>query len=185
MDSSLNKISLVNSTTDRGNIGQEFSASEVRKLLQILFPQRRLVLSQFTFFNQVGVSNPSGSTSRRGRRCYRLEDLLPIALVLALKEEGIPYKNLEKLPKAIQENLEKIFSFQEMCIASGWGTKVNLCFGPQANQSESLLSFLDEPNLLGLYWSFDVSDLAKQLIMACEKYHQQKLQSYSSIYRAA
>lgn len=175
MQSLVNKIS----------IEQEFSASEVRKLLQVLFPQRRLVLSQFTFFNQVGVSTPSGSTSRRGRRCYRLQDLLPIALVLALKEEGIPYKNLENLPKSIQENLEKIFSFQEMCIASGWGTKVNLSFGAVAHSAESLISFLDQENVLGLFWSFDVSDLAKQLLEACEKYNQQRLQSYTSIYRAA
>ena len=68
----------------------EFSASEIRQVLQGLFPHRRLVLSQFTFFNNIGVSLPTGETFRRGRRCYRLEDILSIATVLALKEEGIP-----------------------------------------------------------------------------------------------
>lgn len=180
MESIFNKIS----TTQQEFNGQEYSASEVRKLLQILFPQRRLVLSQFTFFNQVGVSAPSGETSRRGRRCYRLADLLSIACVLALKEEGIPYKNLEGLPQMIQGSLDKIFSFKEVCIASGWGSKVNLTFGNQASQADSIVSFLDEPNLLGLFWSFDVSDLARQLIEASEKYSQQRIQTYS-IYRAA
>lgn len=172
MESTLNKFS------------QEYSASEVRKLLQILFPQRRLVLSQFTFFNQVGVSTPSGETSRRGRRCYRLIDLLSIACILALKEEGIPYKNVECLPKMIQENLDKIFAFNESCIASGWGSKVDLSFGETASKANSILSFLEEPNLLGLYWSFDISDLAKQLLEACDKYTEQRFQGYA-VYRAA
>ena len=164
------------------SVEQEYSASEVRKLLQILFPQRRLVLSQFTFFNQVGVSTPSGSTSRRGRRCYRLQDLLSIACVLALKEEGIPYKNLEGLPKMIQDSLTKIFSFQEACIASGWGAKVNLCFGLETSNADSLTSFLDQADLLSLFWSFDVSSLAQQLLAASAKYEEMRYQPYSSPY---
>ena len=148
----------------------EFSATEVRKLLQILFPQRRLVLSQFTFFNQTGLSKPTGKTTRRGRRCYCLQDLLSIACILALKEEGIPYKNLQNLPKTIQENLSQIFSFKEDCIASGWGDKVDLCFGDSAKQSNSISSFLSEEIVMGLFWSFDVSSLAKQLMQCCEQY---------------
>ena len=150
----------------------EFSATEVRKLLQILFPQRRLVLSQFTFFNQAGLSTPTGKTTRRGRRCYCLQDLLSIAFLLALKEEGIPYKNLDNLPKVIQENLSRIFSFKEECIASGWGKNVDLCFGDDARQSNSIASFLSEDKVLGLFWSFDVSSLAKQLVQCCEQYMQ-------------
>lgn len=177
MAGQIDSVTLKNASEDSSEL--EYSASEVRKLLQILFPQRRLVLSQFTFFNQVGVSAPSGKTSRRGRRCYRLQDLLSIATVLALKEEGIPYKNLEGLPKVIQDNLERIFSLEQVCVASGWGVKVNLCFGADSLAASSLVSFLDEENLVGLFWSFDVSALAQQLLTAASKFEEMRFQTYS------
>ncbi len=90
----------------------EYSASDIRKLLQQLFPQRRLVLSQFTFFSHRGVARATGETYRRGRRCYRLHDILSIASIIALKEEGIPLKNIRVDPvgseRPIGENATEI-----------------------------------------------------------------------------
>jgi DNA-binding transcriptional MerR regulator len=104
----------------------EYSATEIRKLLQGLFPHRRLVLSQFTFFNQIGIAKPTGSGFKRGRQCYRLEDLLSIATILALKEEGIPFKNIEVVPKIIQQNAARIFEIGEGCRLSGHGDAIVL-----------------------------------------------------------
>jgi len=149
---------------------KEYSASEVRKLLQFLFPHRRLVLSQFTFFNQNGVSKPSGETFRRGRRCYQLQDLLSIACVLALKEEGIPFKKIECVPELIRENLNRIFLFNDECYLSGYSDCVSMKFGKEASQSESLQAFLQSTEHQSLYWGFDVTLLARQLIEAAEHY---------------
>jgi DNA-binding transcriptional MerR regulator len=156
---------------------REYSASEVRKLLQFLFPHRRLVLSQFTFFNQTGVAQPSGESFRRGRRCYRLQDLLSIACVLALKEEGIPLKNIESVPSLIRENLNKIFLFTDECFLSGYGNTVDMKFGDmklgsggEANSSEALLEFLDSGENLALFWGFDVTLMARQLLDAAQRY---------------
>ncbi len=157
----------------------EFSASEIRKILQALFPHRRLVLSQFTFFNQVGVARPSGETFRRGRRCYRLEDILSIACILALKEEGIPYKNVEEAPRIIQESAEKIFFIGEGCRISGYGTNVVLTYPGEHPQAEPLVDFLCGGALasseglqseLHLFWSFDIGQLSGQLKAVAEKY---------------
>lgn len=141
----------------------EFSASEIRKLLQTLFPHRRLVLSQFTFFNQVGVSRPTGETSRRGRRCYRLQDILPIACILALKEEGIPYKNVETVPAVLQTHADKIFRSGPGVRLSGFGSNVELCFQGEEQLAEPYLDFLSGDFGIQLFWSFDVGMLASRL----------------------
>lgn len=149
---------------------KEYSASEVRKLLQFLFPHRRLVLSQFTFFNQNGVAKPSGDTYRRGRRCYQLQDLLSIACVLALKEEGIPFKNIECVPELIRENLNRIFLFNDECFLSGFSDVISMKFGEESTQSEALEAFLSSPEQKSLYWGFDITLMARQLIEAAEHY---------------
>lgn len=141
----------------------EFSATEIRKILQGLFPHRRLVLSQFTFFNQVGVATPTGSTFKRGRRCYRLKDLLSIACILALKEEGIPYKNVEVVPGMIQEEAERIFAVGEGCRLYGVGGRIGLSFPGSEQDPEPLEAMLESESGLGLFWGFDVGLLASQL----------------------
>lgn len=152
------------------NEGIEFSASEIRKVLQALFPHRRLVLSQFTFFNQVGVSRPTGSTYRRGRRCYRLVDVLPIACILALKEEGIPYKNVESVPEVLQIHAEKIFRTGAGVRLSGFGSNVELCFPGEEQLAEPYLDFLSGDFGIQLFWSFDVGMLAQQLQATAMEY---------------
>jgi len=127
----------------------EYNASEVRMILQELFPSRKLVLSQFTFFNQSGVGKPSGTTTRRGRRCYRLPDLLPIATILALKEQGIPNKNVDKAPPLVQDNADLIFSTEGPCQLSGVGDLVHLSLPKQKTLnivSSSRVSNLDVSN---------------------------------------
>lgn len=142
---------------------KEYSASEVRKLLQRLFPHRRLVLSQFTYYNQCGVAKPLGNSYRRGRRCYRLMDVLPIASVLALKEEGIPLKNIEALPPLIHDNLERIFDAGPNTRLHGYGQDIVLLFPGEEAPNVALQSFLTEFQSPSLYWSFDVGLLARQL----------------------
>ncbi len=142
---------------------QEYSASEVRKLLQKLFPHRRLVLSQFTYYNQCGVAKPLGNTYRRGRRCYRLMDILPIACVLALKEEGIPLKNIETLPPLIHDNLDRIFASGPNTRLHGYGQSIVLLFPEQDSSNLPLENFLSENQTPSLFWSFDIGLLARQL----------------------
>ena len=146
------------SETDR-----EYSASEIRKLLQQLFPNRRLVLSQFTFFNQIGIAKPSGETFRRGRRCYKLEDVLSIALVLALKEEGIPFKNIEELPKLVQLHAKTIFTVGEGCRVSGYGSEIDLQIPGVNYSTRSLETLIAESDRPLLFWSYDVGVLAKRI----------------------
>lgn len=146
----------------------EYTASEIRKLLQAMFPHRRLVLSQFTFFNQVGVARPTGETFRRKRRCYRLADVLPIACVLQLKEEGIPLKNIEPVPGLLQNHLQRIFRVGAGCRLTGHGSSISLSFPGEAAPLAPLESFLDGGNgtgelFRGLLWGFDVGLLAERL----------------------
>ena len=115
----------------------EYSATELRKLLQHLFPQRRLVLSQFTFFNNSGIAKPSGETFRRGRRCYRLVDVLPIACILALKEEGIPFKNIEPLPSLLRDCAQKIFRVGPGVRITGFGERIFLDI-PETAEEENV-----------------------------------------------
>lgn len=147
----------------------EYSASEIRKVLQGLFPERRLVLSQFTFFNQVGVARPTGSSFRRGRRCYRLQDLLSIACILALKEEGIPYKNVEEVPALIQANADRIFELGTGCRLSGFGSRVALNLPGSPPDTNALDTFLAPEGGTMLFWGFDVGFLALQLRQVAER----------------
>lgn len=141
----------------------EYSASQIRRILQQLFPTRRLVLSQFTFFNQIGVARPTGETLRRGRRCYRLEDILSIACVLALKEEGIPLKNIEVVPNLIQENAAKIFLNGDGCRLSGFGSTIHLMFPGDSWEYTALEPFLNTADSTLTFWSYDVGMLARQI----------------------
>ncbi len=144
----------------------EYSASEIRKILQQLFPTRRLVLSQFTFFNQIGVAKPSGETFRRGRRCYKLKDVLPIACVLALKEEGIPLKNIECVPRLIQENVERIFSLGSNSRIIGFGETITLQLADDTAANPAVEAFLagEVPTGASFFWSFNVGELAQTLV---------------------
>ena len=141
----------------------EYSATEIRKILQGLFPHRRLVLSQFTFFNQIGIAKPTGSSFKRGRRCYRLQDILSIACILALKEEGIPFKNIETLPPLIQEHAERIFLCGEGCRLSGHAEAIALRFPGDSSENPALTSFLSGEHEELLFWGFDIGLLAEQL----------------------
>ena len=142
---------------------REFSASGIRKVLQKLFPQRRLVLSQFTFFNQIGVARPNGSTFKRGRRCYLLGDILPIAVVLALKEEGIPLKNIECVPELIQERAKDIFEKGPGCWLAGHGERISLSMPGSDQANKALEDFLDTESSSLLFWGVDVGLLALQI----------------------
>lgn len=142
----------------------EYSASDIRRVLQELFPTRKLVLSQFTFYNQIGVARPTGETFRRGRRCYRMSDILPIACVIALKEKGIPLKNIESLPSLLQERSEQIFAHGKDCFVSGFGTAVSLQLPGDHSSDVCLDSFLDGgEEETALFWSYDVGELASRL----------------------
>lgn len=147
----------------------EYSAIEIRTLLQELFPHRRLVLSQFTSFQHSGVAKATGATFRRGRRCYVLQDILPIACVLALKEEGIPYKNIEPLPALLQAHAEKIFAVGNGCLLSGFGDEISLVFPGENTPNSALDLFLKTGGeTMQLFWSFNVGLLADQLRQVAE-----------------
>ncbi|MCC6221482.1 MAG: MerR family transcriptional regulator [Deltaproteobacteria bacterium] len=142
----------------------EYSAIEIRKILQQLFPTRKLVLSQFTFYANRGIIRPTGTTSRRGRRCFRLEDLLPVAAVIALKEEGIPLKNIEALPGIIQRYAAEIFSTHATCRISGVCNNVSLSIADEQLVTLPIDSFLDGTSADSLFWSFDLRRLTNQLL---------------------
>lgn len=146
----------------------EYSASDIRRILQQLFPHRRLVLSQFTFFNQIGVAKPTGEQFRRGRRCYRLEDILSIAAVIALKEEGIPLKNISCVPQLIQERSAEIFrsargDVGRGCRLSGFGESVVLLAAGERLPNTALDIFLSDDAEGRLFWSYDLGLLAAQI----------------------
>ena len=141
----------------------EYSATEIRSLLQEVFPHRKLVLSQFTFFNQAGVARATGETFRRGRRCYRLVDILPIACVLALKEQGIALKSIEPVPQMLQEHAMTIFQFGPGCRVSGWNQVICLKIGGLELGENPLDAFLGTESASCLLWSYDVGILAQQL----------------------
>ncbi len=149
-------------------LSAEYSASEIRILLQELFPQRRLVLSQFTFFNQIGVAKPTGTTFRRRRRCYRLLDVLSIACVLQLKEEGIPLKNIEPVPGLVQENASMIFARGAGSRLSGCGSAVSLQLAGMEADSSALDALLANERPVGLFWGFDVGRLAERLLAVAQ-----------------
>ena len=152
----------------------EYTAIEIRKCLQRLFPTRKLVLSQFTFFNQIGVAKATGENIKRGRRCYRFSDVLSIAAVIALKEAGIPLKNIVNVPSLIQENAHKVLTQQVLaaktfCKLCGFKNTVVLKL-PDDSQTSNLAidNFLNSSYGQGtsLFWSFDLGLLARQLSWA-------------------
>lgn len=149
----------------------EYSATEIRRILQELFPARKLVLSQFTFYNQIGVARPTGQTLKRGRRCYRLADILPIACVLSLKEKGIPLKNIESVPSLVHERASQIFAHGEGCFISGYGSAVSLQMPSDQSADICLESFLDDSeDVAQLFWSYDVGRLASTLAEIIENH---------------
>lgn len=153
--------------------GSEYTASQIRKLLQQLFPHRKLVLSQFTFFCHSGVSAPSGASVRRGRRCFKLPDILPMAALLGVKEEGIPYKNVEQLPQMIRDNSDRIFEAGPGTAISGYGNKLSLLFPGDSWQGSAVEDFLNHevssPGEEKLFWSFDVGEMSRQLLVVAQE----------------
>jgi hypothetical protein len=151
----------------------EYTASQIRKLLQQLFPHRKLVLSQFTFFCHAGVSSPSGEQVKRGRRCFKLPDILPMAALLGVKEEGIPYKNVEGLPQLVRENSERIFQSGPGVLLSGYSEKLSLIFPGDTWQGSAVDDFLNHeitaPGEEKLFWSYDVGELARQLLVVAHE----------------
>jgi len=152
----------------------EFNASGVRRIIQEMFPMRKLVLSQFTLYYHMGVATPSGENYKRGRRCYRLYDLLPIALVLILKEQGIPNKNIGHMPKVISEKAEEIFEVGRGVRISGFKEVCHLAFPEEKGRDRALLSMLEDDISSGvqdLYWSYDVGYLASELVRLATRIH--------------
>ena len=150
---------------------REYCASEVRVILQELFPDRSLVLSQFTFFNHMGIARPTGTSHKRKRRCYRLSDVLPMATVLALKEEGIPLKNIGNAPTLIQEHLLAIENSFQAVLLSGFGESISLSigtdtYGTEISPIDALLN--TNENKSTLFWSFDISALYRDIIAISE-----------------
>ena len=141
----------------------EYSTSDIQKLLQELFPSRRLVLSQFTFYTQCGVAKPTGNTFKRGRRCYRLTDILSIACVLALKEEGIPLKNIGNAPQMIQDSAEKIFELGPSCKLAGCGDEIMLIVPGETSEPNFPLEKLLGDGQPSLFWMYDVGVLARRI----------------------
>ena len=153
----------------------EYTASDLRALMKDLFPHRSLVLSQFTLFCRSGVSSATGSSFKRGRRCFRLEDLLPMAAVVALKEEGVSLSAVPSLPSLVRENAPDIFEF-------GAGCRLFFCSGllslfmpglsaPGSSVAafrnacgSALESFLDGSAGPVFCWGFDIGLLAERLL---------------------
>lgn len=155
----------------------EYIATEIRDILLDIFPHRKLVLSQFTFFVRSGVAEPSGEVYRRGRRCFRLPDLLSIACVLALKERGIPLKVLGDLPSEIRANAGYIMATHAPCWIAGFGDDVELVLcdsvsGGVSHRGSLVDRFLDDDNAgkTLLMWRFDVTSLAIALKKAAAAY---------------
>lgn len=153
----------------------EFNASGVRRIIQEMFPMRKLVLSQFTLYYHMGVATPSGENYKRGRRCYRLYDLLPIALVLILKEQGIPNKNIGHIPRVISEKAERIFETGRGVRVSGFKEVCQLSFPDEISQDAALMAMLEDDNISSgiqdLYWSYDVGYLASELMRVATRIH--------------
>ncbi len=147
----------------------EFTASDVRKILHEMFPLRRLVLSQFTFFNQVGVSCPLGETFKRKRRCYRLLDILPIACILELKERGIPFKNINSVPGLLQKNACDIFNLGLGSRLAGVGDMVNLQLKGETLDSLVLDRFLSDTKNQLIFWSLDVGEMGQRILEVAER----------------
>lgn len=164
----------------------EYSATELRRILQELFPHRRLVLSQFTFYNQVGVARPTGETFRRKRRCYRLLDILPIACIIALKEQGIPLKNIASVPGLVQEHSRDIFNTGRGCRLSGMGDTIHLHIPGRNDVAGALANLLEsEGDVPTLFWGFDVGELSEQLSEVVARLGSQQLSSQQPVQIAA
>lgn len=142
---------------------KEYSTAEVRNLMLEIFPHRKLVLSQFTFFQQVGVITPTGCTQKRGRKCFRLTDLLSLVAVLELKERGIALKGIEQVPSMIRNQIEEVFKLDTTWRLSGYKGHCSLKNEDQTD--DALNAFLSDNNSCGkLFWSIDLSMLASKLL---------------------
>jgi|GEM_PF-4102800 len=150
----------------------EYSASQVREFLIDLFPHRKLVLSQLTFFSRTGIAQPTGETLKRGRRCFCLEDILPVACILALKEKGIPLCNVRPVPALLMTHSQRIFAFDGQARLSGCGDKVFLSFDNDEGMCPVMSSFLSGNEDMSLFWSYDVSALARELLEIAWEYQE-------------
>ena len=148
----------------QGQYVREYNAIEIRSIVQQLFPNRKLVLSQFTFFGHLGVAKATGNTFRRGRRCYRLIDILSVACVLSLKEQGIPLRNIESVPSLIQHYSKILFSKESGCKLSGYGNTVSLFIPGESEDNSALSEFLNPASSKrAIFWTFDISALVANL----------------------
>lgn len=148
----------------------EYTGIEARELLNELFPHRKLVLSQLTFFQRSGVTVPSGGTYRRKRRCYKLEDLLPLAVLIALKDSGIPMKNAKDVPDIIKDNSKTLFSLGKGCRVVGYGEKAELVLPDQRPSTVSIINSYLDGDVKSFLWSYDVGKLAHQLLDLAHKF---------------
>ena len=146
----------------------EYTASDVQCILQEIFPRRKLVLSQLTLFSQNGVCIPTGSSFRRGRRCYVLQDVLPAVCVLALKEEGIPFKNISFLPQLIRNSAELIMQAGCGVRITGCGNAVSLVVNGNWMENVSIDALINEANNTHLFWSCDASALGSRLVQVSQ-----------------
>lgn len=158
----------------------EYTASDVQAMLQEMFPRRKLVLSQLTLFNQNGVCQPTGVTFRRGRRCYRIQDLLPTICVLVLKEEGIPFKNIASVPQLVRDHADLILNQSSKARCSvrlaGCGDVVSLMISGDSSDMAALNSLLDTPSSTNanLFWSCDVAALGHRLLQTAYSRQEQR-----------
>jgi len=156
---------------------KEYTTCEIRKFLQQLFPHRQLVLSQFTFYNHIGVAKPSGESFKRGRRCYVASDILPIVVILALKEEGIPLKNLGNSVQAIQSNINSIFHERKPTRLMGFGSTISLHIEGEKEDQIAVESFLEDSAETLLFWNIDITSLVTDLCRAISGENSQEKQS--------
>ncbi len=141
---------------------REYTAIEIREIMQQVFPTRKLVLSQLTFFGHLGAVKATGESFKRGRRCYHIADLLPFACIISLKEQGIPLKNIKELPTLLQNNITSICSRNSGCKVSGYGDTVSLTIDGEMIENAALDEFLALEKQ-SIFWSFDLSTLVNKL----------------------
>ena len=110
--------------------------------------------------------------------------MLPIALVLALKEEGIPFKNIEVVPDLIRSKASQILKMGPGSRVSGQGETIGLSLAEEEDTVPALEELLKEGSVK-FFWSFDVGILATQLQAVVEIYLRDLQQGQDSLSRAA
>lgn len=75
---------------------------EALPIFWIMFPKRRFGFSHFTYYEKQGVFRPL--SKKRDR--ITLKDLMPIAIVLSLKEIGVPLYATKKFARFVASTFE-------------------------------------------------------------------------------